>query len=79
MIKGMHGMFYSSEPEALRAFFRDKLGFPSYDVGGGWLIFDMPAARSRLPSHRGDAGGGGRGGERGRGRVRDAVGVVLLR
>jgi Glyoxalase/Bleomycin resistance protein/Dioxygenase superfamily. len=37
-------MFYSSEPEALRTFFRDKLGFPATDVGGGWLIFDMPEA-----------------------------------
>jgi predicted enzyme related to lactoylglutathione lyase len=44
MIRGMHGMFYSSEPEALRAFFRDKLGFPATDVGGGWLIFDMAEA-----------------------------------
>ena len=28
MIKGVHTMFYSSEPEALREFIRDKLGFP---------------------------------------------------
>lgn len=40
----MHGMFFSSEVEALRAFFRDKLGFPCYDAGGGWLIFEMPPA-----------------------------------
>src|SRR5262245_5402730 len=44
MIRGMHGMFYSSEAEALRAFFRDKLGFPASDVGDGWLIFDMTEA-----------------------------------
>jgi len=44
MIKGVHTMFYSSEPEALRAFLRDKLGFPSTDVGEGWLIFDLPEA-----------------------------------
>lgn len=44
MIRGVHTMLYSSEPEALRAFFRDKLGFPAHDVGGGWLIFDMPEA-----------------------------------
>jgi catechol 2,3-dioxygenase-like lactoylglutathione lyase family enzyme len=42
MIRGVHSMFYSSEPEALRAFLRDKLGFRSTDVGGGWLIFEMP-------------------------------------
>ena len=44
MIRGMHGMFYSSDAVALRAFFRDKLGFPAVDVGDGWLIFDMPEA-----------------------------------
>jgi catechol 2,3-dioxygenase-like lactoylglutathione lyase family enzyme len=44
MIRGVHTMFYTSEPEALRAFLRDKLGFPSTDVGGGWLIFDLPEA-----------------------------------
>ncbi len=37
-------MFYSSEPEALRAFIRDKLGFEARDVGEGWLIFDVPEA-----------------------------------
>lgn len=42
MIKGVHGMFYSSEPEALRAFLRDKLRLPFTDVGDGWLIFDLP-------------------------------------
>lgn len=44
MIKGLHGMFYSSQPEELRAFLRDKLRFPHSDVGGGWLIFDVPEA-----------------------------------
>ncbi len=44
MIKGVHTMFYSSEPEALRAFIRDKLGFSFSDVGEGWLIFDLPEA-----------------------------------
>jgi predicted enzyme related to lactoylglutathione lyase len=37
-------MFYTSEPEALRAFLRDKLDFKATDVGGGWLIFDLPEA-----------------------------------
>jgi catechol 2,3-dioxygenase-like lactoylglutathione lyase family enzyme len=44
MIKGVHTMFYTSQPEALRAFLRDKLGFPFTDVGDGWLIFDLPDA-----------------------------------
>ena len=44
MIRGVHTMFYSSDAEATRAFLRDKLQFPFSDAGGGWLIFDMPAA-----------------------------------
>jgi catechol 2,3-dioxygenase-like lactoylglutathione lyase family enzyme len=44
MIKGMHAMFYSSQADALRAFFRDKLGLSGTDVGEGWLIFDAPEA-----------------------------------
>jgi catechol 2,3-dioxygenase-like lactoylglutathione lyase family enzyme len=44
MIRGVHTMFYTSEPEKLRAFLRDKLGFPATDVGDGWLIFDLPEA-----------------------------------
>src|SRR5262245_44900199 len=44
MIKGVHTMFYSSQPEELRAFLRDKLRFPFTDVGDGWLIFDLPEA-----------------------------------
>lgn len=42
MIKGVHSMFYSSEPEKLRAFLKDKLGMAATDVGDGWLIFDLP-------------------------------------
>ncbi len=41
MIKGIHGLFYSSKPEELRAFIRDKLKLPFSDVGDGWLIFDF--------------------------------------
>ncbi len=41
MIKGIHGLFYSSQPDQLRAFLRDKLQLPFSDVGGGWLIFDF--------------------------------------
>jgi len=39
-----HGIGDTSRPEELRAFFRDKLGFPFTDVGEGWLIFDLPEA-----------------------------------
>lgn len=44
MIRGLHAMFYSSKADELRAFFKDKLGFSGIDVGGGWLIFDVPEA-----------------------------------
>ncbi len=49
MIHGIHGMFFSSEAEELRAFVRDKLRLPYRDVGGGWLIFDLP--RSEIGMH----------------------------
>ena len=41
MIKGVHTMFYTSEPEEFRAFIRDKLGFPATDVGGGRLYMTI--------------------------------------
>ena len=44
MIRGLHGLFYSSDADATRAFMRDKLQLPHVDVGGGWLIFDLPEA-----------------------------------
>ena len=40
----LHGLFYTTKPEEAREFLRDKLGLPSCDSGGGWLIFDLPAA-----------------------------------
>lgn len=43
-IRGVHTMFYSSQPEELRAFIRDKLGLRWCDVGDGWLIFEVPEA-----------------------------------
>ncbi|MEO0652321.1 MAG: VOC family protein [Planctomycetota bacterium] len=49
MITGLHGMFYSSDPEATRAFLRDVLELPATDVGEGWLIFKLPP--SELGSH----------------------------
>ncbi len=56
MIKGVPAMFYTSQPEALRAFLRDKLGFPATDVGEGWLIFDLPEAE--MGCHPADPGQG---------------------
>jgi hypothetical protein len=42
MIRGIHGLFYTSQPEEARIFVRDKLQLPYTDVGEGWLIFDLP-------------------------------------
>jgi hypothetical protein len=42
MIRGLHGLFYSSDADGTRAFMRDKLKLPHSDIGGGWLIFDFP-------------------------------------
>jgi len=42
MIRGLHGLFYSTDAAATRAFMRDALKLPFNDVGQGWLIFDLP-------------------------------------
>jgi hypothetical protein len=43
-IIGAHAILYSRSAEADRAFLRDVVGFPSVDVGHGWLIFALPPA-----------------------------------
>jgi catechol 2,3-dioxygenase-like lactoylglutathione lyase family enzyme len=42
MITGAHVVIFTKDAEGLRSFFRDVLGFPSVDAGGGWLIFELP-------------------------------------
>ena len=42
MITGTHMLFYTSEPEQLRAMLRDVFGLKHVDAGGGWLIFALP-------------------------------------
>jgi hypothetical protein len=55
MIIGAHSIIYSQNPEADRAFLRDVLKMPNIDVGGGWLIFDLPPAEVAVhPSDRND-------------------------
>jgi hypothetical protein len=41
----MHAIIYSHDAEADRAFFREVLGFPSVDAGGGWLSLAMESGR----------------------------------
>jgi catechol 2,3-dioxygenase-like lactoylglutathione lyase family enzyme len=43
-IIGTHALVYTSEPEAVRAVFRDVLGFEHVDAAEGWLIFALPPA-----------------------------------
>ena len=44
MISGVHAIMFSPAADAVRAFFRDTLGFPFVDAGDGWLIFALPPA-----------------------------------
>jgi hypothetical protein len=48
MIIGAHFLFYSTDPDADRAFFRDVLEFPAIDIGHGWLIFALPPAEAAV-------------------------------
>ena len=41
-IIGTHMLLYTSEPEKLRAVFRDVFGWKHVDAGDGWLIFALP-------------------------------------
>jgi len=55
MIIGAHSIVYSIKPEKDRAFLRDVLGFPSVDVGEGWLIFGLPPSEVAVhPSSKND-------------------------
>ncbi len=51
-ITGSHVLVYSPGAEALRAFFRDVLGWDHVDAGGGWPIFALPPAEVGV--HPGD-------------------------
>ena len=43
-ITGTHMLLYTTQPEALRATFRDVFGWKHVDAGDGWLIFALPPA-----------------------------------
>jgi catechol 2,3-dioxygenase-like lactoylglutathione lyase family enzyme len=53
-ITGAHLLLYSKDPDADRAFFRDVLGFPAVDAGGGWLIFGLPPAEAGIHPSEGE-------------------------
>ena len=52
-IIGTHAIFYTPEPEALRAVLRDAFGWDHVDAHDGWLIFKLPPAE--LGVHPGEA------------------------
>jgi predicted enzyme related to lactoylglutathione lyase len=56
MITGVHAIVFTPAADEVRAFFRDALGLPNVDAGGGWLIFALPPAElavhpAEQPSH----------------------------
>jgi catechol 2,3-dioxygenase-like lactoylglutathione lyase family enzyme len=55
VITGAHTVVYSRDADADRAFFRDVLGLPSVDAGGGWLIFGLPSGEAAV--HPAEEGG----------------------
>ena len=57
MITGLHALIFNPDADAVRAFFRDVLGFSSVDAGGGWLIFALPPAELGIhPTEDGQSG-----------------------
>ncbi len=58
MITGVHAIVFSQQAEAIRAFFRDRIGWPAVDAGEGWLVFALPPAElgvhptESAPAHR---------------------------
>jgi catechol 2,3-dioxygenase-like lactoylglutathione lyase family enzyme len=52
VITGAHAILFTKNADAVRAFVRDVLEFPSVDTGDGWLIFALPAAE--LAAHPAD-------------------------
>jgi predicted enzyme related to lactoylglutathione lyase len=43
-VHNLNTNFHLSDAAGLRSLFRDKLNLKANDVGGGWLIFDLPEA-----------------------------------
>ena len=58
-VTGVHALLYTSEPEAVRAIFRDVFGWDHVDAGDGWLIFALPPAELGVHPAEGPASDGG--------------------
>ena len=62
MIKAVHTLVYSDDPEATRSFLRDVLGWPYVEhreSGPGWLIFKTGPSEMGGPPDVGNARGAG--------------------
>ncbi len=57
MITAVHTLVYADDAEAARSFFRDVLGLPHVDSGGGWLIFKTGPSELGVHPAAGDRGG----------------------
>ena len=44
VITGVHAVLYARQPDQVRAFLQDVLGWPSVDAGPNWPIFSLPPA-----------------------------------
>ncbi len=58
-ITGAHMLLYTSEPEKVRAIFRDVFKWKHVDAGDGWLIFRMPPAELGVHPAAGPESDGG--------------------
>jgi predicted enzyme related to lactoylglutathione lyase len=58
-ITGTHMLLYTTEPEKLRAMFRDVFKWHHVDVGDGWLIFRMPPGELGIHPAEGPTDGSG--------------------
>jgi catechol 2,3-dioxygenase-like lactoylglutathione lyase family enzyme len=57
MIIATHTIVFAEDAERAREFFRDVLGWPNVDAGGGWLIFRSPPAELAVhPTDPADSG-----------------------
>jgi len=57
VITAVHTLVYADDAEAARAFFRDVLGWPHVDAGGGWLIFKTGPSELGVHPTREEHGG----------------------
>jgi catechol 2,3-dioxygenase-like lactoylglutathione lyase family enzyme len=59
VISAVHALVYADDADAARQFFRDVVGWPHVDAGGGWLIFKAgPSELGVHPAEGADDGAG---------------------